>query len=127
LARHAGLDAGRQRRRAGGDRVCAAQLTPIPSARRAGTFLVHALLLDERSYRAIRANPFGLRDLYRGELPREPLRPIEIPEASRRPSFETMDEVLEIALAGPLPSMRLEEPETGPGIGERPADGSVTH
>ena len=40
---------------------------------------------------------------------------------------ENMDEVLEIALAGPLPSVALREEGTEAGMEERPADGSVTH
>jgi ATP-dependent Lon protease len=40
---------------------------------------------------------------------------------------ENMDEVLEIALAGPLPHVPMPADGTGSGVGDRPAGGSVTH
>ncbi len=65
-------------------------------------------------------------------LPRENEKDLdEIPEdIGKQLTFrlvESMDEVLEIALAGPLPSVDLAGEEAAPEVGERPEDGSLTH
>jgi ATP-dependent Lon protease len=65
-------------------------------------------------------------------LPRDNEKDLaEIPEdISKQLEFrlvESMDEVLEIALVGPLPTAVIQGEEPGAEAGERPGDGPVTH
>jgi ATP-dependent Lon protease len=79
--------------------------------------------------KALAAYRFGLKTVI---LPRENEKDLaEIPEdIGKKLSFllvENMDEVLGRAFAGSLPPVELGEREAREGIGEAPADGSVTH
>jgi ATP-dependent Lon protease len=79
--------------------------------------------------KVLAAYRFGLKTIV---LPKENEKDLaEVPEeVGKKISFhlvETMDEVLEKALVRPISPLNIRNQDRGKGMGEEPADGSVTH